>query len=209
MSTRIVWGAGLRWAVSERAWFGLFASLTDGRVLCRHERTFIRTSPEDAAKDIVAFLKEKHITLDGGIVANPQMWPKEQGLPSDIDAFIDAGLVLRRGSGDRLALCATIRRWLAPSGKEKRPALVIHPDCKYLLRTMPMLIGDSSKVDEIAECPQEYPAFGLAQYLASRPQPSTQPAEPPPGPGTWGHALAHVYAGRRAQQGLRGGFRYR
>lgn len=216
----ILWGGGLRWSYNTRAWFGAIASMSDGRLLCRHELTWIRTEPDIAAKEILAKLAEWRIpALSGGVYANAELWPTDPGKPSDSEAFTsaklpssDARLPLNKGATDRVNGLSCVRKWL--SVREQRdgtlgPSLLIHPDCKQLIRTLPVLVSDRLNVDDVEVCAEENPVIGLMHYLMSRPMPTLEIPEPPPGPGTWGHALAHVYAGRQRNRGLLGGFRYR
>jgi hypothetical protein len=220
VTRELTWGAGLRWAFGARAWFGLFASMSDGRLLLRHELTWIRVTEKQAATEIIAAVSSWNIpNLRGGIIANHDLWPesgKAQG-ESRAETFGRFGVALSRGSKDRVNNFARLRAWLADSEWKDAdgvsftsPGLLIHPDCRYFLKTLPVLVSDSLNVDDISECAEEYPAVGASLYLMSRPLPSVEVPKPEPGPGTWGHALAHVFAGRGPRgTGLLGGFRYR
>jgi len=81
------------------------------------------------------------------------------------------------------------------------PSLLVHPDCRYFLRTFPTLVSDDKHPDDIKETPDEYPAAGLGFYAMSRPAPWTPEAKPAPGPGTWGHELRHHFRPARRYVG--------
>lgn len=213
-STReIVWGAGLRWTFHERAWFGVIASLSDGRLLCRHELTWLRVGPAQAARDIIAKLDEwKIYKLAGGVYANAEMWPSDNsGNPSDSEAFYAWGLPLHKASPDRVNGLSCVRKWFdvrEQRDKSHAPSLLIHPDCKQLIRTLPSMMSDSLNADDIERNPDEHPTIGLMNYLMSRPMPTLDIPEPLPGPGTWGHGLREMFQPSRGSA-LRDRFQYR
>lgn len=195
-----IWGGGLRWSYSSQAWLGLFANLQDGRVLLRHEMSWNGVSCEEAAEDIVKEIKRKKIYLQGGIVGNPEMFPKpdEYG-PTDSEIFTGFGLPMRRGSEDRVNGWSRVRSWLHPRkllDGSVGPMLIIHPSCRIIIRALPAMVSDPKNTDDIEESPDEYPVTGLRLYLMSRPLPTPEAQKEPPPPGTWGHALRHVLSPR-------------
>jgi hypothetical protein len=212
-SREFVWGAGLRWAFGARAWMGFFVSLTDGRLLLRHELTWIHTTEQQASADIKRAMKEWRIpNLRGGVLANDDLWPdtpKSTG-ESRAETFMGCGIPLRRGSKDRLNQFARLRSWLEVVERkdaEPSPSLLIHPACKYFLRTLPVLVSSSLNVDDVAECPEEYPAVGASLYVMSRPLPTLDLPVEEPGEGTWGPAYRSLFEQSRGG-GLRERYRF-
>lgn len=212
MSADTTWGAGLRWAFGARAWLGFFASLSDGRILLRHELTWLHKTEEQAAEDILAArVTWKIQNLRGGIYANSDLWPEDEKDTGEsrAETFARAGVILRRGSKNRVNNFARLRSWLAVKPRktvagnllEPASSLLVHPDCKYFLKTLPVLVSSEIEVDDVATCEQEYPAFGASLYLMSRPLPSVAVQKPVPQPGTWGHALRHVWHPPRRRLG--------
>ena len=179
------WAAGLHWSYSSKAWCGFFATLTDGRVMCRHEMTWIRTPPEQAAKELKQFAKARNITLSS-VVAQPEIFPKPSGRGETVsETFQRAGVPMRKGDGDRLNGWSRVRSWLQPIEQANGivgPSLLIHADCKYLLRTLPALVSSTEDPDDVDESPEEFPANGVRYYVMSRPMPNElTPSELPEG----------------------------
>jgi hypothetical protein len=208
----ITWGAGMHWTGTERAWCGFFANLIDGRVLLRHEMTWRNEVPERAAKDIVLRLKVlgvippsaafadtfKPTARFTGVVANPDLWPKDAKAYGQCvaETFSRAGVPMRKGNGDRVNGWSRTRSWLAPQtwpNGSVSPALLIHPDCTIIVRSLPMLIANPKTPDDVLETVEEYPANGLRYYAMSRPVPSVADVPELP-PGAIGHSLRALRA---------------
>ena len=163
---------GLRWIMSERAWLGVFEAQPNGRILCRHELTWRGITPERAAEAIKS-LKLSYV------VAQADIFPKLQERGETVsETFQRCGVPMRKGSADRLALWSRLRSWLAvrkwADGTEG-PGLLLHADCKFLIRTLPTLVESDTEPDDVAETPDEYPAMGVALYVMARPTPWLAP----------------------------------
>jgi hypothetical protein len=97
-----MWIAGMHWSFAARAWCGLAKVQPDGRVHVRHELTFVREAPEEAAVKILTFCRKQQITL-GYTVAQPSLWSKSEERGEHIaETFGRAGLPLRRGNDNRI-----------------------------------------------------------------------------------------------------------
>jgi hypothetical protein len=192
----VKWVGGMHWSESSRAWLGFFRTLTDGRVLCRHEMTWLRATPENAARDIKAFCRERTIALSF-VVAQPALFPTKQSRGETVsETFSRNGVPMVKGDSDRINGWSRMRSWLHPKpmadGTES-PSLLIHADCTYLLRTLPVLVMNSDNPDDVDETPEEFPANGVRYFVMSRPMPNkTTPAELPEG--AIGHELRSLRA---------------
>lgn len=208
-----VWGAGMHWTGSGTAWCGFFANLKDGRVLLRHELTWRKEVPDVAARDIKAFvetLKSKALEkapnasfMFTGVVAQPSLWLKDKKAPgqSTAETFYRAGVIMRSGNDDRENGWSRVRSWMHvqkwkdvdfdPPVVFDSPGLLIHEDCRELLRCLPTLISDPKNPDDIVESVEEYPANGLRYYAMSRPTPSADAERVLP-PGAIGHDLRQL-----------------
>lgn len=191
----ITWGAALHWSYGSRAWLGFFAPLPNGQVLVRHELTFIRTAPEDAAIAIRAFLARTKIAVPA-VIAQPDLFPSKDTRGQTVSqTFHAAGVPLRPADADAVNGWSRVRSWLAlraqPDGTQI-PGLLIHSDCTQLIRTLPTIVADDANPDDIADSADANPAKGLRYYLMSRPRPWQDAPREAPGPGTWGHALRHL-----------------
>jgi hypothetical protein len=195
----------MHWSESARGWLGLFASLSDGRMMLRHELTFRRTSPEDVADLVVRFCATRALTPPL-IFAQPDIFPKKDARGETIaGVFRGKGIPLCVGDDDLVNGLSRIRSWLklrTQADGRLAPSLVIHRDCTHAIRTLPTLVQVEGHPDEIDPLLQEaYPANGIRFYLMSRPMPAVNVELPEPGEGTWGHALRHVRHPRGQQIG--------
>ena len=171
----IQWAGGMRWSYSAKAWLGLCASMSDGRVLVRHELTWKETAPEQAVADLALALGLAKIPRLVYLAGNVEMFPtgQESG-PTDSETFSRAGFPMRRGTKDRINGWSRLRAWLQPRKQADgkiAPSLIIHPACKVLLRTLPILVSDATEPDDIAETTDAYPAEGLMLFCMARPLP--------------------------------------
>lgn len=193
----LAWGGGMFWSESARGWLGLFASLSDGRIMLRHELTFTRTSPEDVSDRIVAMLKVRKID-QAPIYAQPEIFPKKDARGETIaETFRMRGLAMYAGDDDLANGLSRTRSWLKcrpQADGSSRPSLIIHRDCAHAIRTMPTLVQMDGRPDEIdAALPEAYPSNGIRFYLMSRPSPAAIMETPEPPPGTWGFALRDYF----------------
>lgn len=200
----ISWAAGMHWAHSARGWMGLFAQMTDGRVLLRHEITWLRVAPEKAVLDLPGQLDAFGIGLPRyaaarGLmplryaVAQEEIFPQDgSGSGETIsETFARAGVPMRKADMDELNGWNRLRSWLRvrdhedksenPPRKFTSPSMIVHPDCEYFRRTFPTLSSDPVDPDLIVKTTDAYPAMAVRYYVMSRPSPaSKQPAPPPP-----------------------------
>jgi len=171
--------------------------LPDGRQLLRHEVTFQRQTPEQSAVTIKARLRELNITL-AYVVANPTLWPQpgERG-ETVAETFLAAGVPVIRGTTDRVNGWARVRSLLVPqpwpvltpgAAPIISPALLVHPDCAYFLRTFATVVASDEDPDSPEETPSLFPALALLYFAMSRPMPKPS-ADPPLPPGAIGHEL--------------------
>lgn len=175
----------MHWSYASKAWCGLFATLADGRSMVRHELTWIRTPPEEAAQDLKHFCKANQIKLNY-VVAQPDIFPSKSGRGETVsETFSRCGVPMQKGDDDRLNGWSRVRSWLQPTKREDgsaSPSLIIHADCKYLIRTLPALVSASDNPDDVDESPEEFPANGVRYYVMSRPMPNeVSPKELPEG----------------------------
>ena len=191
-----MWAAGMHWSASSDAWCGLFHALPDGRVLLRHELTWLRTVPEVAALELRAFVKEQKITL-AYVVADPKLFPKKKAKGETVsETFSRAGLPMMKGDDDPINGWSRVRSWLQPMARRDlppSPSLLIHSDCAYLIRTLPTLVSASENEDIVDDTPDSYPARGVMYYVMSRPMPTKDAVVELP-KGAIGHELRELRA---------------
>ena len=100
------------------------------------------------------------------------------------ETFARHGVPLIRGSNEREIGWQRMRHWLrdAPDGV---PWLTLDPDaCPYLCRTLPALISDEVRAEDVDTAGDDHGADAARYGLMSRPMPTRVLAEditPPPG----------------------------
>jgi phage terminase large subunit len=100
--------------------------------------------------------------------ADPSMWGRKTAgniVTSTADAYRAEGIILTPGDNDRLSGKRKIDRLLQPL-PDGRPGLQVTANCKNLIRTMPLLAYDETRVEDI-DTTQEDHAYDACRYLLS------------------------------------------
>jgi hypothetical protein len=149
----------------------------DHRVTVRSEVKFIRKPVQTVADEIIARSESLGLKLRG-VYADPEMFEgaeKDDGVSVEPVArtFSRFGVGMTPAHGARTHQWQRVQDYLraAPDG---RPWLQIHPDCKWLIRTLPTLVQKKRDADDCEG--EEYAANALRFLLASRPSPSAAPS---------------------------------
>lgn len=180
----IQWAGAMFWSYSARAWCGLIAHLPNNRAIVRHELTWITTPPEQAAKELAAFVKSRKIELTY-LAAQPSIFPKAKQYGETVsETFSRSGIPMRCGHDDPVAGWQRVRSWLHVDNGTA--PLMIHRSCRQLIRTLPTLVSASGNPDDIDDVPDAYPARALSYWAMSRPS-AAQPDEPELPEGAIGH----------------------
>ncbi len=149
----------------------LWIALWDGHAYVRHEWLPVRVINSDQAKGIVAKTKDWHIGRVRMTVADTSLWtPESDTGESAAETFGRYGVPLLQANKDRVNGWARLREWLqlAPDG---RPWLQVHPDCTYLARTLPSLVSDRTRPEDVDTDGEDHAADALRYFVQSRPSP--------------------------------------
>jgi phage terminase large subunit len=108
-------------------------------------------TPHEWADDIKAKLKRYALRVSdiSWMRADPAVFTKQQDMSISIaDQFKNEGLYFVPASNDRIGGWENLHNWLrvAPDGK---PYLQITEDCPNLIRTLPNLVHDENKVEDV------------------------------------------------------------
>jgi hypothetical protein len=163
-------------------WVAMFP---DGRAYVRHEWLPQRVVNSEQAKTIKAKTDEWGIKVLSS-VADTSMWtPDGDSGESPAETYARYGVPLQQASKERPAGWARLREWLrtAPDGK---PWLMVHPDCPYLIRTLPSLVSDEHKPEDVDTDGEDHAADALRYFVMGRPSPGSNASKAPPKPGTLG-----------------------
>ena len=164
------------WGYNQPGCF-LWAQILDsGRVYVKADYKFAHRTIEDVAVEIQAKTARMGVTL-GSIYAGEGMFPpvtetEARRAETPAQVFGRAGLRLTK------IVIQPDHAWqrvhdflrLAPDGK---PWLVIHPDCQWLIRTLPTLVQTKTNPDDCEG--EDYAAKALRILLSSRVTPTATP----------------------------------
>jgi hypothetical protein len=145
-----------------------------GRWYLEHEYVFTRTLAADVAKEIVRRTKE-HGWKVSYTVADTAMWTPDGTVGESMaETFQRNGVPLtqadkrRIGTADRPLGWQRLRHWLkdAPDGV---PWLTISPECAYTARTIPALVSDDHRPEDVDSDGEDHAADALRYFVMSRP----------------------------------------
>jgi len=157
----------------------LWIAVWDGHAHVRHEWTPTRVINSDQAKGIVSKTREFGIARVRQTVADTSLWtPESDTGESAAETFARHGVPLIQASKDRVNGWKRLREWLqiAPDGV---PWLTVHPECGYLARTLPSLVSEPSKPEDVDTDGEDHAADALRYWVMSRPAPVSSTAPPP------------------------------
>ena len=102
-------------------------------------------------------------------VADPSIWRTEGGGPSIGERMLNRGVNQRRAANSRIAGWDLVRRRLA--GEDGAPMMFFFDSCVHLIRTLPVLIHDAHRIEDIAQAPKQpdHLADSLRYGVSSRP----------------------------------------
>ncbi len=179
------WVASLHWSFSSPAWCGFIGILDDARAIARHELVLRETTPEQAVILIYQFMLDHNIPALDEFILPEQEFPEELGHGGETvsETFSRAGLPVTRGDEQERAGWMRLRSWMTPITQPSglvSPSLLIHADCKRLLRTLPTIVSKDTDPDVINDSPNAYPIHALRRFVMSRPMPKDAPEKPLP-----------------------------
>jgi hypothetical protein len=148
-------------------WIAMFP---EGRAYIRHEWNPVRVINAEQAKTIANRTRDYGIKVLSS-VADTGMWtPDGDSGESPAETYARYGVPLQQADKERVAGWARLRHWLslAPDGK---PWLMVHPDCAYLIRTLPSLVSAKHKPEDVDSTGEDHSADALRYFVMSRPSP--------------------------------------
>ncbi len=145
----------------------LWIAVWDGHAYVRHEWMPVRVLNSDQAKGIVTRTKEYGIGRVKHTVADTSLWtPESDTGESAAETFTRHGVPLVQADKERVNGWKRLREWLglAPDGQ---PWLRVHPDCAYLVRTLPSLLSDRTKPEDVDSDGEDHAADALRYFVMS------------------------------------------
>ncbi|MBO4914665.1 MAG: phage terminase large subunit [Oscillospiraceae bacterium] len=110
----------------------------------------------EAAKAVIELAGERVITA---YLAPPDLWNARQETGRSVaDIFAEHGVYLTRTSNDRVDGWMAVKEWLKPRICEdgaERPRLRFFPNCRNIIRTLPLLQYDERRPNDVSNSPHE------------------------------------------------------
>ncbi len=110
----------------------------------------------EAAKAVKGLAEGRTITA---YLAPPDLWNARQETGKSVaDIFAEHGVYLTRTSNDRVDGWMAVKEWLKVRACEdgvRRPRLRFFPNCRNIIRTLPLLQYDERRANDVSNTPHE------------------------------------------------------
>ncbi len=110
----------------------------------------------EAAEAVKALAGDRSVTA---YLAPPDLWnARQESGKSVADIFAEHGVYLTKTSNDRVNGWLAVKEWLKPrAGADgiKRPRIRFFPNCRNIIRCLPLLQYDEHRVNDVASSPHE------------------------------------------------------
>jgi phage terminase large subunit len=164
---------GMDWGYLRPGVFLWAVVLPDGRLYIEREYVFQETVAAEVARHVRATNIVLNINL-ASAACDPNMRIREgQTGEHTIETLRNNGLFVTPSINDRIAGWQRLRHWLKKAPQTGLPSLVISPDCEYLIRTLPQLCQDATKLEDVDTDSEDHAADALRYLVMSRPHPLT------------------------------------
>ena len=156
---------------------GWMVQLPEGHAYLEDEYTPVRVAPFDQGLEVARRCKERGLTRLRYLVYDWQMeTPQSESGESIRESFVrglrkgGVSIAVVKGDKDRINGWPRLRHWLkeAPDGQ---PWLAISPECRYTVRTIPALVSDAHKPEDVDSDGEDHAADALRYWAMSRPMP--------------------------------------
>ena len=173
------------WGFVKPGVCGWFVLLPEGRVYLEDEYVFTRTVASDVAREIKRRNQERGVKVRY-TVGDTAMWtPDSQTGESIAETFQRHGVPMIQSDKDRLNGWQRLRHWLRTS-PDGLPWLTISPHCPYTARTLPSLVSDEHKPEDVDTDGEDHAGDMIRYFAMSRPAPGSSGSQPAPKPWTMG-----------------------
>ena len=181
-------GLGLDWGNSSPGCVVWGAALPDSHVTIYDEYKFQRMTAKDVAEQIKLKCKEWKLKRVPPVYCDPSLLPAKHGELGEWIGLTLAryGVPVVRVSNDRKNGWQRVHEALAPcshTDHPPRPWLTIHPRCKYLIRTMPLMVQDTHDAEDLDSESDDHACDAVRYLLMGGLRPSSRTTTtwaPPP-----------------------------
>lgn len=150
-----------------------WACLPDGRYYIRYEFKFSHADVPTVCEEIIKR------TVDAGIqgcirytAADPALWSPNGNTGEDMnETFMRHGVPLMKARNERMNGWQRIREMLRLR-PDNQPTVVIHPDCRYLIRSMGAAVSDPTNPEDVDTSIDDHALDTFRYGAMSRPAPT-------------------------------------
>lgn len=172
-------GPSVRWIVCHDWGYvnpGVFlwiAILPDNILYVRHEWKFSHMLVDAVAAEYKERCSDYEISSSiSQIIADPALWKTYSASSGETieETFRKDGVTMLPGDNNRVSGWQRVRENLA-FRDDGRPTLIIHPSCRYLIRTLGAAISDKNNPEDIDTTQDDHALDCLRYGVMSRPSP--------------------------------------
>lgn len=183
-------GLGLDWGNSSPGCVVFGAALPDGHVHIWDEFKFQRMAAKDVAEAVKAKCRGWGLARVPACACDPSLLPATKGERGEwIGQTLQRhGLPVFRVSNDRVSGWQRVHEALAIDPGTGTPWLTVHPRCKYLVRTLPLMVQAKNNPEDLDSDSDDHACDALRYLLMSGLRPQTgarAPAQAPVNSMAW------------------------
>ncbi len=168
-------GLGLDWGNASPGCVLWAAALPDGHVTVFDEYKFQRQTAKDVADAVKAKCLEWGLPRVPSCACDPSLLPAKQGERGEWIGLtlIRHGVPVSRVSNDRKNGWQRVHEALGVDPMTQTPWLTIHSRCKYLIRTLPLMVQAKNEPEDIDTDADDHAADALRYLLMGGLRPTT------------------------------------
>lgn len=158
------------WGYVKPGWCGWFVMLPDGQAYLEDEYVFQRVLAAEVAQEIDRRTRARGVRVRY-TVGDTAMWtPDGQTGESYAETFARYGVPMQQADKDRVNGWGRLRHWFQPS-PTGQPWLMSSPECRYFNRTIPSLVSDARRPEDVDTDGEDHAADAARYWAMSRPMP--------------------------------------
>lgn len=168
------WFRSMDWGYIHPGVFHWFAILPDDILYIRRDFKFQQTLVPDVAAEVLKIDKELGVGSSVAYtVADPSIWIKQGNADKGEaieETFGKYKVPLIKGDNTRNSGWQRVRERMKMR-IDGRPSLIIHPDCRYTIRTLSALVSDPNDPEDVNTHMDDHAADSIRYGCMSRPAP--------------------------------------
>lgn len=175
---------GLDWGNSAPGCVVWGAALPDGSVTIWDEFKFQRMTAKDVAEAVKAKCAEWGLSRVPACACDPSLLPATKGEQGEwIGLTLSRhGVPVFRVSNDRVNGWQRLHEALAVNPETGRPWLSVHPRCKYLTRTLPLMVQAAHNPEDLDSDSDDHACDAVRYLLMGGLRPATGQRRSDPAP---------------------------